>query len=208
MIVLSLVSLLRVDFCNLLNSLNFTDFTHSFKFSNQNSSEQMIIDNQCNNNDVINNRDPMKLDSKTEPMDSFAMISNTLNFHNPLNSFPGFDTSVNFMQSSFSSENQSSPSTPLGLNTMLNTQHTNSPNSPNLNSLNTQSSSGSNSCRDNSNNDNNGFMPMSRNQFNQIQQNNKHLIHNSTSKVPNPMLNSRYNNESDEEDFINWENLL
>lgn len=145
----------------------------------------------------------MKLDSKTEPMDSFSMISNTLNFHNPLSSFPGFDTSVNFMQSSFSSENQSSPSTPLGLNTMLNIQHTNSPNSPNLNSLNTQSSSGSNSCRDN-----NGYIPMSRNQLNQIQQNNNQLIHNSTNKAPNPLLNGRYNNESDEEDFINWENLL
>jgi len=126
------------------------------------SSEEMIVDSQYKSNNLTahNITNSLRLDSNSKPMDSFSMIANTLHFHNPLNSFPGFDTSVNFMQSSFSSDNQSSPSTPLGLNTMLNTQHHNSPNSPNLNSLNTQSSLAS-SCRDNA-----YQLPnMNRNQF-------------------------------------------
>ncbi len=170
------------------------------------SSEEMIVDSQYKSNNLTahNITNSLRLDSNSKPMDSFSMIANTLHFHNPLNSFPGFDTSVNFMQSSFSSDNQSSPSTPLGLNTMLNTQHHNSPNSPNLNSLNTQSSLAS-SCRDNA-----YQLPnMNRNQFNQIQQNNSHLIHHTASaRNTNPMLVGRYSNESDDEDFINWENLL
>ena len=141
---------------------------------NVENSEQMIVENNFN-----------KL-NQMKGNDSFAMINNPLNFHNQMNSFAGFDLTNSFMQNSFSSDNQSSPSTPLHLNMMFN-QNQNSPNSPNLNSL----------------NNNNNNMRISPSQFNQIQQNNNHLINNS-----NKTLINRYNNESDEEDFINWENLL
>ena len=94
------------------------------------------------------------------------------------------------MQLSFSSDNHSSPSTPHQLNVMLNQQHHNSPSSPNLNALNAHENL-------------EHIMP----NFNNFQMNNNnHLIHDPNKR--NPLLNSNYNNDSDEDDFINWENLL
>lgn len=132
-----------------------------------------------------------------KPSDSFSLINNA--FPSSMSQLPSFDmtNSSNFMQLSFSSENHSSPSTPHSLNVMLNQQHHNSPSSPSLNAL-------------NANENIDHIMPnIDLNHFNHFQMNNNHnnhLIHDPSKR--NPLLNSQYNNDSDEDDFINWENLL
>lgn len=171
---------------NLSMSSSHLNMNNDHKFNND-SNEHMLIDNNYRLNPTNNNNH--------KPTNSFSVINNT--FHNQMSTFSAFDNS-GFMQSSFSSDNQSSPSTPLALNVMLNQQHHNSPSSPTINSL-------TNVNQPNNHNLTN-HLRISNSQFNQIQQNNNQLINNSNKS--NPLLNSRYNNESDEDDFIDWENLL
>ncbi len=115
---------------------------------------------------------------------SDASLSFMNSAFNQMSNFQGFDmnqsnAAPNFMQFSFSSsDNLSSPSTPMSL--MLNQQHHNSPTSPSV---------------------------APPGQFRQIQALSSQMIHGKA----NPLLAGagRYANESEEEeDFINWENLL
>ena len=118
-----------------------------------------------------------------EPVeDSFSLINNPLNF-SQLNSFSSFDLNgaSSFMQSSFS-DNHSSPSTPPAFKYVLHNggKHTH---------FGHQHSNASTNSSD-------------MGQFNQ-----ESAVQNANKS--NPLLSShRFSNDSDEEDFINWENLL